>query len=72
MLHVIGAIKKTCKQSRVIVGIGSTYMGLTLHMNKILTYLIINSSGNSGYHKKGKTYILRLMHNDTNSKNEFS
>lgn len=42
MLHVIGAIKKTCEQSRVIVGIGSTYMGLTLHMNKILTYLIIN------------------------------
>lgn len=43
MIYVIGAITKSLKQSRVIIGAKFTHIGQTLHINaiRIIRYLII-------------------------------
>lgn len=49
MLYAFGAIEKSPKQSRVIIGLGITQMGQTQHMNKILYLIISISRGHNLY-----------------------
>lgn len=46
MIYVIGAITKSLKKNRVIIGAKITHIGQTLHINAIwiIRYLIIFSS----------------------------
>lgn len=68
MLNVFWAIVKSPKQSRVIIRLGITHLGQSLHMNKIIDF-IISSSGKLVPLKGGIT-CTPLMCNGTKSKNK--
>lgn len=69
MLNVFWAIVKFSKQSRVIIRLRITHLGQSLHMNKIIDF-IISSSGKLVRLKGGIT-CKPLMCNGTKSMNKY-
>lgn len=69
VLYASGAIIKSPKRCRVIIGVGRTHMGQTLLMKNI-HYLIISSFQKVRMSQK-RLKVYHLMRNGTMSKNEY-